>query len=802
MVERVAHEHVSLTKQSYDHVPRELLRHLHGTRGTRLRVPCQDKLAPRLMLSAGSGGGTAANGVGSEEVDKVARKHREFKSSVGAACPCALAHQMHYGGRFSWMFSQEMRATILHKCSKPGDYYHRRSWSGHEGANKAEWVSIIFSASPITLASRKWQFRAVLMCMFVVLIALLVRPEYGLVSEFMSENRATARHFRFAATELRAGKEAHVSEVAVGGLSLMNNGCSVPAPQTVVSRDGASLYLTSRDATQISANGFAFRTASALHDPAHDPVGFEFSFCFDLSAKTPADCPQQSWRVMGSAECLFTLHSLQCFPVRGRTFATSQDRNVEHRFDLRAPPMQSFCVIGRLCFEALGFLSQVVLGYFMSPHCTRIISGLIVFFLNGLINGVLYGVVNIFNFYGTVQAWTSVYSISGGLAVGMGWGIFVLFYEHRIFSRVNGVPSLMEISLGVFIFVVVPLDGLLIYGGGQSGDWWLFTLQRGAWIEIMLILAFYILITMFRSHVWREALASVRSDMDQYELEWRSIIMESSSQEPLLKLAELTQHFERGNSHKSPSGPTAVQRLRNGQPPVSVTPLRRGAPAFHRQNDEVTCLDQLYLQAHLIWPICVELVHGWAQMSGGHLMTDSTSTLQASTKGILSHASASACAGKTAAPGWLSSSLAATEEGDDVVIGKRRWDGFLSLVAVDPSQGWSGWGICSWNGVKVNGERTRVKWAAIKNPTRSIEKLQRVYNRHVCRLVDVVRQSIVFHDLSELTACLEAILQDPKVSFSHWPRHRRRGTLMHCRSHLVAGDLESPCLSPPARASC
>ena len=57
--------------------------------------------------------------------------------------------------------------------------------------------------------------------------------------------------------------------------------------------------------------------------------------------------------------------------------------------------------------------------------------------------------------------------------------------------------------------------------------------------------------------------------------------------------------------------------------------------------------------------------------------------MQASTKVILSHASASACAGKTAAPGWLSSSLAATEEGDDVVIGKRRWDGFLSLVAVE-----------------------------------------------------------------------------------------------------------------------
>ena len=150
-------------------------------------------------------------------------------------------------------------------------------------------------------------------------------------------------------------------------------------------------------------------------------------------------------------------------------------------------------------------------------------------------------------------------------------------------------------------------------------------------------------------------------------------------------------------------------------------------------------------------------------------MTDSTSTLQASTKVI---------------------------RGENVVIGKQRWDGFFSLVAVDPSSGWSG--LCSFNQVKFKGGRTRVKWAAIKDPTRSIEKMQRVYNRHVSRLVDIVRQSIVFHDLGELTTSLETILQDPKVSFSQWPRHRSRGTLMHCRSHLVACDFEAPCLSPPA----
>ena len=71
----MAHEHVSLTRQLYDHVPRELLRHLHGTR-TRLGMPCHGKLAPRLMLSAGSGARITAEGVGSHEQDNVLMRNR------------------------------------------------------------------------------------------------------------------------------------------------------------------------------------------------------------------------------------------------------------------------------------------------------------------------------------------------------------------------------------------------------------------------------------------------------------------------------------------------------------------------------------------------------------------------------------------------------------------------------------------------------------------------------------------------------------------------------------------------------
>ena len=55
---------------------------------------------------------------------------------------------------------------------------------------------------------------------------------------------------------------------------------------------------------------------------------------------------------------------------------------------------------------------------------------------------------------------------------------------------------------------------------------------------------------------------------------------------------------------------------------------------------------------------------------------------------------------------------------------------------------------------------SRVKWAAIKGPTRAVEKLQRVYNNDVTRLNDVVRQTIVFASLDDLCTCLKIISAD------------------------------------------
>ncbi|EKX32814.1 hypothetical protein GUITHDRAFT_121010 [Guillardia theta CCMP2712] len=57
----------------------------------------------------------------------------------------------------------------------------------------------------------------------------------------------------------------------------------------------------------------------------------------------------------------------------------------------------------------------------------------------------------------------------------------------------------------------------------------------------------------------------------------------------------------------------------------------------------------------------------------------------------------------------------------------------------------------------------RIKWANLKSVDRAIEKLSRSYDFHVCRLVDIVRQCIVFEDLEDLTRCLHAITEDERV---------------------------------------
>jgi len=57
----------------------------------------------------------------------------------------------------------------------------------------------------------------------------------------------------------------------------------------------------------------------------------------------------------------------------------------------------------------------------------------------------------------------------------------------------------------------------------------------------------------------------------------------------------------------------------------------------------------------------------------------------------------------------------------------------------------------------------RIRWAQMKSVDRAVEKLVRSYNSDVSRLLDVVRQCIVFERLEDLCECLERILGDPEL---------------------------------------
>jgi len=66
---------------------------------------------------------------------------------------------------------------------------------------------------------------------------------------------------------------------------------------------------------------------------------------------------------------------------------------------------------------------------------------------------------------------------------------------------------------------------------------------------------------------------------------------------------------------------------------------------------------------------------------------------------------------------------------------------------------------------------SKIKWASVKSPDRSFEKVYRSYGNDVSRLVDVVRQQIVFRSVEDIRNCLAAISSDPEATIR---RHKNR----------------------------
>jgi len=85
------------------------------------------------------------------------------------------------------------------------------------------------------------------------------------------------------------------------GLALFRDGCPLPKHHSVVTHMGTSSYISRLKGTApFTSNGYSFNTSMKSAD--WDPVGYDWAYCRDLSAQTPAECAHSDWVVVGAAQ--------------------------------------------------------------------------------------------------------------------------------------------------------------------------------------------------------------------------------------------------------------------------------------------------------------------------------------------------------------------------------------------------------------------------------------------------------------------------------------------------------------------
>eukprot|EP00282_Hemiselmis_andersenii_P006361 CAMPEP_0114125082 /NCGR_PEP_ID=MMETSP0043_2-20121206/9114_1 /TAXON_ID=464988 /ORGANISM="Hemiselmis andersenii, Strain CCMP644" /LENGTH=242 /DNA_ID=CAMNT_0001217991 /DNA_START=68 /DNA_END=793 /DNA_ORIENTATION=- len=154
----------------------------------------------------------------------------------------------------------------------------------------------------------------------------------------------------------------------------------------------------------------------------------------------------------------------------------------------------------------------------------------------------------------------------------------------------------------------------------------------------------------------------------------------------------------------------------------------------------VTSLDQLMTQARGTDPLLKKKVQQWAGVSAGYFALNRMFWTRIEEGGDVSRTAMQRALSQRGVAAFLSRK-GTVQQGEPLFNKYVRWD----TIADDQEQ------------------VQRIKWAKIKTPSRAMEKLMRVYQGNVSRLVDLTRQSIVFEGIGDLVKCLEAILLDPEV---------------------------------------
>ena len=120
------------------------------------------------------------------------------------------------------------------------------------------------------------------------------------------------------------------------------------------------------------------------------------------------------------------------------------------------------------------------------------------------------------------QALAGIFPVWATIVVGWYAGGTVLFAEHKLFLRITkGLRLSMFFIVWVVMSLSSVLDGQLLFGGG---DFWAFTLSRGAWVEILMFFVFWALFSAGRAYFVRQALLNISDDMKAYSHRWQELI--------------------------------------------------------------------------------------------------------------------------------------------------------------------------------------------------------------------------------------------------------------------------------------
>lgn len=154
------------------------------------------------------------------------------------------------------------------------------------------------------------------------------------------------------------------------------------------------------------------------------------------------------------------------------------------------------------------------------------------------------------------------------------------------------------------------------------------------------------------------------------------------------------------------------------------------------KDDHIQCLGQIYMQAIIANALMVKKVQQWALKTNGYFRLHDVH-VQSQQQGRVSRLGLG-----------LEGSLPGGSDLTSTLIG----DANTPLV----SRRFMKWADAKDDPAKVDA----IRWPPLKRHRRIVEKLTRVYNNDVSRLVDISRHTIFFETFTDLTMCLGEIVTD------------------------------------------